>query len=187
MARTSVFLAIASLALAACGRAQPCPSPLEECGARCVDLQSDVSACGGCGTACSAGQVCVSGGCVNDTEAPCSIRSGGWFVTLGVCGQAVKIWTVSPSFAARAIELATDPASPGNGVPYFDLLDGPDCDGQWTWHPDAVTPAWGTGASAACDGCPADVEASKGTYVGVGLHWCPAAQRTRVLQVDFRN
>jgi hypothetical protein len=187
MMRTLLFLAIASLAVAGCGKAQPCPSPLEECGGSCLDLQSDVNACGACGHSCTAGQVCVSGACVNSEAAPCSMRSGGAFVTLGVCGQVVKIWTVSPSFVARATELAADPASPGKGVPYFDLLDGSDCDGQWTWHPDALTPLWADAGAAVCDGCPSDVEASKATYVGVGLRWCPAAAKIRVLQVDVRN
>jgi hypothetical protein len=45
-----------------CGYA--CNANATPCGTACVDGQSDVSNCGSCGHACSAGQACIGGACV---------------------------------------------------------------------------------------------------------------------------
>ncbi|MCA9672321.1 MAG: hypothetical protein KC503_42295 [Myxococcales bacterium] len=40
-----------------------CSNPMQACGTRCVDLQSDRLNCGGCGNACGASSDCVFGQC----------------------------------------------------------------------------------------------------------------------------
>jgi hypothetical protein len=185
MARLGLALSLA--AALACAPAQPCANPLSACDGHCVLFSADVANCGGCGRACSAGFACVEGKCVQASQAPCATRSGGWFVILDVCGETVKMWTVNPTFAQRAIELATNPAAPGNLVPDLPLVDGSDCDAQWSWHPDPVAAEFTGAADPTCDACPADVEQNPTAYVG-GLpkHWCPGSDRTRVIAVDAR-
>lgn len=45
------------------GECGACPPGKELCQSGCVDLQTDDDNCGACGTACGAGQVCISGAC----------------------------------------------------------------------------------------------------------------------------
>jgi hypothetical protein len=184
--------ALAALLVAGCS-GNPCTAPLERCGDVCDDLRSDGQNCGACGHVCGAGLACVSSACVPDAAAAvCSTRSGGAFVTLGVCGEVVKVWVSSASastFIARAQALAADPASPGPRMPQFDLRDGTDCDAQWNWHVDAATAAWvAAPMTGVCSACPSAVEAAKPYWlVSVGS-WCPdpAVWGVRVLSVELR-
>ena len=64
------------------------------CGGRCVDLSTDVTACGGCGIDCGAGQLCAAGVCV-DRCGPGTIACGSACVDpltdpdhCGGCGRA---------------------------------------------------------------------------------------------------
>ena len=41
-----------------------CAASQKRCGAACVDLRSDVGACGACGVACQAFEACSTGACV---------------------------------------------------------------------------------------------------------------------------
>jgi hypothetical protein len=176
-------VALAFLALVGCTDAQPCPSPLEVCGGVCVDLSSDPRHCGGCGASCAAGRSCQASTCSDSIGVSCAVRSGGAFVVLAKCAQTVKLWTTSAAFIDRAEALRDDPASPGNGVPVLELLEGADCDGQWTWHADPQLMRFDSVKPPEdCDACPALVEAEKAyrvTTVGV---WCPLS--SRVLAVD---
>jgi len=176
---------LAFLALAGCMNAQPCPSPLEECGGICVDLSSDPLHCGACRTACPAGRACRAFACTDATTGACANRSGGAFVVLEKCSQTVKLWTTSPTFIARSEALRDDPAAPGNSVPVLQLYETTDCDAQWTWHADPEVIRFdSTKPPEDCDACPAAVEAEKAyrvTTVGV---WCPLG--ARILSVDPR-
>jgi hypothetical protein len=183
--------ALAALLVAGCS-GNPCNSPLEQCGNLCLDLHSDGRNCGACGHVCGAGLACVSSACVPDTAAAvCSTRTGGAFVTLGVCGEVVKVWISSAyasTFITRAQALAADPASPGLRMPQFDLRDGTDCDGQWNWHVEAATAAWVAAPSTVCSACPSVVEAAEPYWVFSVGSWCPdpAVQGVHVLSVELR-
>jgi hypothetical protein len=177
-------LAVLLLALAACKNPQPCPTPLEECSGSCVDIQSDRRFCGGCGTACPAGDACVAGHCRLDVRGPCPRRAGGGFVTLGfpngapACGgQVVKLWIQAPDFLDAAVTYVGSTVL--DRVPVLDVVPGADCDAQWSWNVDELTPEFAvTAADAACDLCPAAVQAS---YPRLP-RWCPSG--ARVLAVD---
>ena len=41
-----------------------CGSGVTTCGEICADLKSDARACGACGNACAAGEICLDGGCI---------------------------------------------------------------------------------------------------------------------------
>ncbi len=51
----------ATCAMGACGAT--CPAGQNQCGAACVNTQTDSLNCGACGAACPAGQVCAAGRC----------------------------------------------------------------------------------------------------------------------------
>jgi hypothetical protein len=161
-------LALAAAALA-CAQAQPCPNPLEVCDGVCVDTNSDVDHCGACGFTCTLGRVCVAGACVLSPDAPCNARSGGAFVTFSVCGESVKAWIGDPTFVSIAEGLVPSGPPP---YPVFDVRDGPDCDGQWTWHVDSGTARF-VEAAAGCAACPGDIEAVKVDWIS-GT-WCPGS------------
>lgn len=175
--------ALAFLALLGCQESQPCPPPLEVCGGACVDLASDPGHCGACGVTCAAGRSCRGSTCADSIGVNCANRSGGAFVVLEKCAESVKLWTTDAAFVARAEALRDDPLSPGNAVPVVQLLEGTDCDGQWTWHGDPQIVRFDSVKPPDdCDACPALVEAEKAyrvTTIGV---WCPLS--SRVLAVD---
>lgn len=70
-----------------------CQAGLSACGAACVNLQSDSSNCGACGTACTAPAVCANGSC-NDACAPGFQKCGAGCVNLSTdaahCGSCDK-------------------------------------------------------------------------------------------------
>jgi hypothetical protein len=186
MLRAASAAALLALA-AACGTPQPCPTPLEQCGGQCVDVASDRLNCGGCGTICAPGNVCVQGGCTGaDPLLPCGQRTGGAFVTLGVCGAAVKIWAREEGFVGAAEQRlgAPDPDS----VPSLAVAAGTDCDAQWSWHvaatgasfvvEDAIDPG------LACSVCPGAIQADVAAGNPARRTWCPAS--ATVLAVDRR-
>ncbi|ACL64266.1 conserved hypothetical protein [Anaeromyxobacter dehalogenans 2CP-1] len=177
-ARWGVIAAV--LAASGCFDTEPCPAPLEACGGICYDLRTDRLHCGDCGNACGGGEVCLSGACVSDPNAACVSRSGGAFVTLGVCGDTVKAWIVAPDFISRAEALVADPSSPGASVPTFDLRDGSDCDAQWSWSPSPATARFADAAAASCSACPSSVQADPAGWIAQVGVWCPPA---RVLAV----
>lgn len=169
--------------LAGCASGEPCPRPLQECGGSCVDVASNVDHCGTCGNACLAGNRCAAGLCVPDTGASCATRAGGAFVTFASCGSAVKVWVAGTddAFIDRAAAiLGGAPAE----APVFDLLAGPDCDDQWSFHADPATAAFTAAPAAGCGACPAAVQANLTYWLTTVRRWCPSA--ATVVAVDRR-
>ncbi len=64
-----------------------CPDGHEDCGGRCVDLQSDRQHCGGCGGACGDGEQCVDGQCDPVCQPDCVGRQCGDDGCGGDCGE----------------------------------------------------------------------------------------------------
>jgi hypothetical protein len=183
-----IRIVAALLALAAaCTTPQPCPSPLEECGGQCVDVSSDRRNCGTCGTFCAPGNVCSGGRCTTDPLAPCFARTGGAFVTLGVCDAAVKFWTRDAAFLDAATERLGAVPDP-RFVPSLAVIARTDCDAQWSWTladsggsfvpQDAIDPG------LACSVCPAAIQADVAGGSAPSRTWCPAS--AAVLAVDRR-
>jgi hypothetical protein len=185
--RVPALLAAAALALA-CTGGNPCTQPLERCGNFCYDLRSDRQHCGACGTVCDAGQACVLGACEVDTSGGCEGRTGGAFVTLSVCGEAVKVWATAEAFVSRAEALVADPSSVGGTVARFELALGTDCDSQWTWHTEPATAAFLAAPDGQCDACPSEVEGAVAYWFADVGTWCPTpwGDDARVVAVDRR-
>ncbi len=129
--------------------------------------------------------MCLGGRCSDDPRAPCPLRTGGAFVTLGHCGTAVKTWVQSSELIAWAesrVGLGPDPAF----VPSLAVLPRPDCDAQWSWHVDATTAALATFDPAeACTSCPQEIQPADPNGAPRALRWCPAD--ARVLAVDDKR
>ncbi len=175
-AAAALAVAAAGLAAGACGASsERCEAPLAECAGSCVDTASDPAHCGGCGAACSGGQVCAASLCMSSG---CADRTGGAFVTFTICaspasaGSSFTAWATREAFVAEAERLL---ATGDLSVPLFDLADGGDCDAQWTFHADPATPDFSPFAIEVCDACPEYVEAHKADFIALG--WCPWTAR----------
>lgn len=168
-------------AFGACAEAEPCARPLQECDGQCVDVASDPRHCGACGAACG-GLACAGGRCAADPGIACTTRLGGAFVTLEICGDAVKAWITAGGFVDEAANALAGVAP--RRAPALDLLPGADCDDQWSFHPDPATATFADAAPAACDACPAVVQGDLTRWLGTVGRWCPST--ARVVAVDRR-
>lgn len=101
----------------------------------------------------------------------CSVRKGGALITLNVGGEDFVVWSTNAKFNSEAFLAAAQ----GTLVtPTFEtLVDGVDCDGQWTWHVDAEALGFEDGYEQACDAPPSTVEANKATWLAKD-RWCPS-------------
>ena len=179
------LLALAALVAAACANPQPCPQPLVECNGRCIDVQSNPSDCGACGSACAAGEVCVGASCTRNVNGPCPDRTDGAFVTLGVCGSTVKLWIRAPAFIDESASYVGTTATPR--TPALALVAGSDCDPQWSWHVDDASPTWVPTVSGGCtSACPDAIEAAVHANALPSPIWCPIPSIGLVLAVDRR-
>jgi len=71
-------------------------------------------------------------------------------------------------------------------IPIFGtLLDGTDCDAQWTWHVDPADAIFADAAIELCDGLPSGIEANKAYWLGTVGSYCP--WYARVSAVDDRR
>lgn len=100
--RLGAALAASMYMCAGCGGPSPDPDagPLEcetgqmECDGVCVDTETNVANCGGCGVACQPGQVCAAGDCMTSCPDGQDACDGGCFdlqssrLNCGACGAA---------------------------------------------------------------------------------------------------
>jgi hypothetical protein len=179
--------ALLALLAASCARPQPCPEPLIECNGQCVDVQSNRYACGGCGLACNPGDVCVGAVCSAAALAPCADRTGGAFVTFGVCGSAVTAWIRRADFVDEAASYVGTTTVPR--TPLLTLVAGADCDLQWSWAVDDLDATWVTSVAnpTTCDLCPSQIEAEvRASTLPPSASWCPTPTTSLVLSVERR-
>jgi len=65
-----------------------CPASSLQCNGTCTDVSSDVSHCGGCGSACESGQLCQGGSCVCQSgQTECSGRCVDVTASADNCGS----------------------------------------------------------------------------------------------------
>ena len=99
----------------------------------------------------------------------CTGRTGGAVITFDIAGESLRVWITNGPFIDRAKQLL---AGGGHQIPIFrTLVDGRDCDSQWTWRPDPLNVQWADAAIEACDGRPSSVEADKAYWFSIGF--CP--------------
>jgi hypothetical protein len=159
---------LVAAALAACANPQPCPQPLHQCNGQCIDIQSNQSHCGGCGSACRVNEICRAGACTAATQAACPERIGGGFVTFGSCGQTVKLWFGRVDLISEAASYvgSTTPSR----LAVLGVIAGSDCDAQWTWHVNDATAVFSATPPAGCAACPSDIQLDMAGHPT----WCPA-------------
>jgi Stigma-specific protein, Stig1 len=161
---------------AACNSAEPCPEPLVECTGQCVDLQSDRRHCGGCGLDCPSGTFCTGAQCSSGVAA-CDLRADGAFVTLGACGDRVRLWIRDEEFIARA-EARLGVGPDARFVPVLVVQALSDCDPRWNWHASDVDASFVDQASIdpalECSACPTTIQNDVANWIATRRIWCPA-------------
>lgn len=111
---------------------------------------------------------------------PCASRSGGALITFAICeGETLSVWSTADAFITEAV---VQLAGGDRRIPSFGtLVDGSDCDPQWTWHPEAADMTFADFTIELCDGCPMHLEADKPYWLGTVRQYCPwSAQVTAV-------
>jgi hypothetical protein len=110
----------------------------------------------------------------------CSTRTNGALITLEKDGETRTLWITNSKFNTEAF-LAT---AQGSAVtPVFNkVIDGVDCDGNYTWYVDGDDVAFEADYDPSCDVLPSVVEANKAKFVASG-RWCPS----KVLFSSFQS
>lgn len=103
--------------------------------------------------------------------ADCSVRSGGAVITFEKGNETWTIWSTNEKFNSEAFTAALK----GTAVqPVFNgVIDGVDCDGQFTWHVDAQNTGLNADYDVSCDALPSEVEAKKADFLKMNK-WCPS-------------
>jgi hypothetical protein len=128
---------------------------------------SGTSATGG-----SAGSGATGGGAGgSDAGAVCATRAGGALVTFQIVTETLTVWVTNSAFIDEALELKN---AGEQRIPSFeDLLEGSDCDAQWSWHPDPGQVSFADFTIELCDGLPSHIEDDKTYWLGTVDSYCP--------------
>ncbi|MGH9798500.1 MAG: PQQ-dependent sugar dehydrogenase, partial [Candidatus Polarisedimenticolia bacterium] len=101
----------------------------------------------------------------------CADRTGGAQIRFRIAGEYLSVWIEDATFIDQAREILAGGAPQ---IPFFDaLVDGPDCDPQWTWHVDPRQVRFVDAAIELCDGLPSHIEADKSYWLGTVGSFCP--------------
>jgi len=100
----------------------------------------------------------------------CATRPGGALVTFRIVQEFLTVWVTNPTFIVKAKQFL---ATGSSQVPIFTLLDGQDCDSQWTWHVDPQDVMFAPAAIELCDGLPSHVEGNKTYWLQTVGGFCP--------------
>jgi hypothetical protein len=80
----------------------------------------------------------------------CADRKGGAMIEIQVNDQTFRFWSTNADFITQAKEKN---ASGGATTASFDkLIDGKDCDAQWSFHVDPSAMTWPDVTTEVCDG-----------------------------------
>lgn len=113
---------------------------------------------------------------------PCAARTdGGAVVVLVVEHSTLRFWTTDSEFIDQAhVAMATNPV---RTLMFEPLLEGGDCDAQWSWHPPPSDVDIVDFTTEVCDGRPLDVEATRDEWIN--HRYCP--WQARIVDVDDRR
>ena len=102
---------------------------------------------------------------------PCAARAGGALIRFDIGNESLTTWVTDGAFIDQARQLL---ATGAREVPIFNtLVDGPDCDPQWSWHVDPADVLFSPAAIELCDGLPSHIEANKPYWLGTVGSFCP--------------
>jgi hypothetical protein len=137
---------------------------------------------GGRGGGAGSGGTAGAGGS-SDAGALCEERIEGALVDFDIVGESLTVWITNGEFIDEAKKLL---ASGDQRIPVFDgLLDGRDCDADWTWHVDPSSASFADFTIELCDGLPSHIEADKTYWIGTVKSYCPWS--AKVTAVDDRR
>lgn len=114
--------------------------------------------------------------------ATCPTRTGGAMIKIEENGSDLTFWSTNADFIAEAKKLQESKRS--KTAMFSALLDGRDCDSQWTYHVDSARMAWVSVAIEGCDGRPSDIERDKPHWLTSVKRYCPWT--ARVVSVEDR-
>jgi hypothetical protein len=126
----------------------------------------------GSGTAGSAGSgTAGSAGSSGGAGAQCAARTGGAVIEFEIVDDTFSIWVENADFIAEARRLLS---AGETRVPVFGtLIDGTDCDEQWSWHADPNDVEFADFTIELCDGVPSYIEENKQEWFDSVGAWCP--------------
>jgi hypothetical protein len=115
--------------------------------------------------------------------ASCSERSDGALIDFQIVGETLRVWIEDDAFIDEAQRLLDQGEQ---RIPVFGtLVDGLDCDAQWTWHPQAADVGFADVTIELCDGLPSHVENDKAYWIETVMSYCPWS--AEVTAVDDRR
>ncbi len=125
----------------------------------------------------------VNGAGGSGTSGACDERSGGALIDFEIAGETLRVWIENDAFIDEALMLLDSGES---RIPVFNtLLNGQDCDAQWTWHPDPQNVEFADFTIELCDGLPSHIEADKSYWFDTVTTYCPWS--AMVTAVDDRR
>jgi hypothetical protein len=126
------------------------------------------------------------GGGAHPIAADCASRRGGAFVTIQVAEQfSFKVWVPAANgeFIAHAKQNLA--AGTRQNVSFTKMVDGTDCDGQWSWTVDTSDASFPDFSVEVCDGTPEYIEANKAEWFRAPGYYCPWG--AKITAVDDRR
>ena len=129
---------------------------------------------GSAGSSSGSGGASGRGG-TGGSGALCEDRTGGALVEFEIVEETFRVWIENAAFIAEA-ERLLDAGEPR--VPNFQtLVDGTDCDPQWSWHADPNDVEFADVTIELCDAVPSYIEENKADWLDQVGQWCPWSAR----------
>jgi hypothetical protein len=98
----------------------------------------------------------------------CATRTGGALIDMTIAGESLRLWFTNMAFIN---EMAQNVGREAPRQPILDLVEGRDCDPQYTWHANPATARFATAQMDICAAWPSVVEQNKDLWVN--SDWCP--------------
>ena len=122
----------------------------------------------------------LSNGCITQE---CLERTGGALVTIHFQYSSVSIWMTNDAFIDQALVLE---AAGETMIPNFaHVIEGEDCDTQWSWHVDPQNAEWADFTIEVCDAAPEYIEENLDAWLASPGAWCPWSVTS--VEVDDRR
>jgi hypothetical protein len=115
-----------------------------------------------------------SGGGHHVAKADCDTRRGGAFVTVEVAQEfTFKVWVPAANEQFIADAQRNLASGVAQNVSFPAMVDGTDCDTQWSWTVDATHAQFSDFSVEVCDGTPEYIEANKADWFRAPGYYCP--------------